>query len=103
MHEALRPRLSFAKYFFTSLMAFRYHTGGVWHDKRGSGFTADNVKALVAQIDTIIPASQQGKFEWYLTVSDQGNFEFKMMASLWFLEKSVIWTGNVCSLISSKS
>ena len=73
--------------------------GGVWSDTRGMGITGDEVKALITQMKTLIDAAQQGNFDWNLPESDQGGFEFKMMALLMI---SVLGRGNACSLISNK-
>ena len=55
------------------------------------GITGDEVKALITQMKTLIDAAQQGNFDWNLPESDQGDFEFKMMALLWFKNDFSFW------------
>ena len=44
----------------------------------------DEAKELVGKVKTLIQDTDIGKFDWDLTDSDQGNFDTKMMAFLWF-------------------
>ena len=44
----------------------------------------DETKPSVGQTKTMVPDADLGKFNWDLTVTDQGNFEFKTLMFLWF-------------------
>ena len=58
----------------------------VWRNIRGTGITMDEARTLVSGMQAMMSDADLNKFTWELTDRDQGNFEFKMMAFLWFNE-----------------
>ena len=76
---------------------------GCWSYIRGTSITLEEAKALVSMTKTRIKQDDLHVFDWDLTDLDQGHFDTKMMALLWFKEGSLPRSVDEFSWTSSRT
>ena len=67
---------------------------GCWKNIRGTGITLDEAKQLVSTVKARLKQDDLNILDWDVTDRDQGNFDTKMMAFMWFNEEVTLMIEN---------